>query len=111
MVRLSVFDDTWNAIRAREVRLDDAGEHVHRRALRRQHEMDADGARHLRQRAIGSSHLRPHRKHEVGQLVDEDHDVRQLGQGLAVLPGGRARAVDLSLKPLDVARPARASRR
>ena len=32
-----------------EVRLDEAGDHIHRRTLRGQYQMNADGARHLRQ--------------------------------------------------------------
>ena len=61
----------------REVGLDQAGDHIHAGPLRGDDQMNAGGARHLRQTAdrlfrfVGSQH------HQVGQLVDDDHDVRQ----------------------------------
>src|ERR1039458_246723 len=67
-----------------EVRLDDAGDDVHAGALRGQHQVHADGARHLRQARDAFLDVAALEHHEVGQLVDENHDV---GQRLEVLLG------------------------
>ena len=61
----------------REVRLDGAGDHVHRRALGRQHHVDAGGARHLGQALDRTLDLLAGDHHQVGHLVDDDHDVGQ----------------------------------
>ena len=50
---------TWNAMRVGNVRLDEAGDHVDRRALRGEDQVDAGGARLLRERAISSSTFLP----------------------------------------------------
>ena len=61
----------------REVGLDQPGDHVHAGALGGQHQVDAGRPRHLRQPAdlpldvVGRGH------HQVGQLVDHQHDVGQ----------------------------------
>ena len=67
----------------REIRLDQAGDHVHAGTLRRQHQVHADRARHLRQPRHALLHVAAFQHHQVGQLVDQDQDV---GQRLAALP-------------------------
>ena len=62
---------------AREVRLDQAGDDVHARTLRREDEVNADRARLLREHGDRRLDLALHRHHEVGHLVDHDDDVRQ----------------------------------
>jgi hypothetical protein len=47
ITRESVWLETGERDPARDVRLDHPGDHVHRRALRREHEVDPDGARLL----------------------------------------------------------------
>src|SRR5919106_1552410 len=59
------------------VRLDHSGDHVHRGALRGQHEVDADGAGLLREADDGVLDLLGGDHHQVGQLVDDDEQVRQ----------------------------------
>ena len=61
----------------RDVRLDHAGDHVDRGALGREDEVDADGARLLRQPddRVLDGLRRDH--HQVGELVDHDEQVRQ----------------------------------
>ena len=71
MVRLSTLRRHPERDPAREVRLDEAGDDVHRRALRREDEVDADGARLLRQHGERRLHLALHRHHQVGQLVHD----------------------------------------
>ena len=68
----------------REVCLDQTGDHVDRRTLRRQHQVNADGARHLRQARDRLFNFAAGSHHQVGQLVDDDHDVRQRLPRLAV---------------------------
>ena len=60
-----------------------ARDHVRGRALRGHDEMDAGRARELRDAADGELHLLAHVHHEVGQLVDDDDEVGQLGPQLA----------------------------
>ena len=71
---------------ARHVGLDDAGDDVDRRPLRRDHEVDADGAGHLRDAADAGLDVARRDHHEVVELVDDDHDERQ---PLVALAGGR----------------------
>ena len=65
-----------NAMRARDVRLDQPGDDLDRWALRGDDEVDAGGARELGDAGdrgldlVGADH------HQVGQLVDDDDDVR-----------------------------------
>ena len=61
----------------RQVRLDDAGDDVDRRALRRQNEVDARRPRLLRQPLDQEFDFLARRHHQVGQLVDHHHDLRQ----------------------------------
>ena len=77
MVRESTFDRHLERDARREVGLDHAGDHVDRRALRGEHQVDADGARHLRQARDRLLDLGRRGEHEVGQLVDQHDDVRQ----------------------------------
>ncbi len=53
----------------RQVCLDDAGDDVDRRALRRHDQVDAGGARLLRQALDEELHLLARRHHQIGQLV------------------------------------------
>ena len=77
MTRESVWLETANAIRRRDVRLDHPGDHVDGRSLRREDEVDADRARLLRQPddRVLDGLRRDH--HQVGELVDDDEEVRQ----------------------------------
>ena len=96
----------------REIGLDRAGDDVDRRALRRHDQMDAGGARHLRQTLDRAFDLLAGDHHQVGHFVDDDHDIGQDGQvhllllvdrlaGLAVEAGLHGAGDDLAL----VARP------
>ena len=64
----------------REIRLDQAGDHVDAGPLRRQHQMHADGARHLRQAGDALFDVGAFQHHQVGQLVDENQHVRNFFQ-------------------------------
>ena len=61
----------------RQVRLDEAGDDVDRRPLRRENQVDADGARHLRQARDRFLDLVAGHHHQVGELVDDDDDEGQ----------------------------------
>ena len=63
---------------ARDVRLDQAGDDVDARTLRRDHEVDPDGARHLRDPADRVLDVARRHHHQVGELVDHDHDERHV---------------------------------
>ena len=60
-----------------QVGLDDAGDDIDAGALRRHDQMDARGARFLRQALDQHLDFLADRDHEVGQLVDDQHDQRQ----------------------------------
>ena len=60
----------------RDVRLDEAGDHIDRRPLRRQDQMNAGGARLLRQARDELLDLLADDHHEIGELVDDHHDER-----------------------------------
>ena len=62
----------------REVRLDHAGDDVDARALRREDHVHAGGARLLREARHGSFDFLALLHHQVGELVDDDDDERQL---------------------------------
>ena len=62
---------------ARDVGLDHAGDHVDRRPLRRDHEVDTHGARHLGDATHAGFDVPGRHHHQVVQLVDDDEDVRQ----------------------------------
>ncbi len=62
----------------RDVRLDDAGDDIDGRPLRRDDAMDARRARHLRDARDGHFHIRRRDQHQVGQLVDDHDDVGKL---------------------------------
>ena len=66
----------------REVGLDQAGDDVHRWPLRRQNQVNAHGARHLRQARDGFLDVVRIHHHQIGQLIDHDDD---LGQRLVLL--------------------------
>ena len=61
----------------REIGLDRAGDDVDRGALRRHDEMDAGGARHLREALDRALDVLAGDHHEVGHFVDDDDDVGQ----------------------------------
>ena len=85
MVRLSTFGRDPERDPAREVGLDQAGDHVHRRPLRGQNQVDADRAGLLRQPRERGLDLGLHRHHQVGQLVDDDDDEGQDPLGVDVV--------------------------
>jgi len=58
-----------------EVGLDEPGDDVHAGTLRGQHEVHADGARHLRQARDALFHVAAFEHHQVGQFIDQDQDV------------------------------------
>jgi hypothetical protein len=61
----------------RQVGLDDAGDDVDRRPLRRHDQVDAGRARLLRQALDQEFDLLAGGHHQVGELVDHHHDLRQ----------------------------------
>ena len=61
----------------REVGLDGAGDDVDRRPLGRHDEMDAGGARHLRQALDRALDVLAGDHHEIRHLVDDDDDIGQ----------------------------------
>ena len=67
---------------AREVGLDQARDHVDRRPLRREHHVDAGGARLLGEADDRVLDVLALAHHQVGELVDHDHDVRQPVRGV-----------------------------
>ncbi len=69
----------------RDVGLDQAGDHVHARALGGQNQVHPGGARLLCQPGNQFLDFFAHHHHQVGQLVDHHHDVRQPLQGLGLL--------------------------
>ena len=71
----------------RDVGLDHAGDHVHARALRREHEVDADRARLLREADDRVLDVGRRDHHQVGELVDHAEDV---GQRRLAAPGARS---------------------
>ena len=72
----------------RQVRLDQAGDDVDRRPLCREQQVHADRARHLRQARDRLFDVAARHHHEVGELVDDDHDVGERHQKLFRLRGG-----------------------
>ena len=74
----------------RDVRLDEAGDHVDRRALRREDQVDARGARLLREPRDQLLDLLADHHHQVGELVDHDDDERHLVQRLRGSPASSA---------------------
>ena len=97
ITRESVCEETAKAIREGTFALIMPGDHVHRRPLGREHEVDADGARLLGEAddrvldVLGADH------HQVGELVDHDEQVRELrlaalAEGAVRLGQARARA-------------------
>jgi hypothetical protein len=77
MVRLSILEVTGEADAGRQVRLDDAGDDVDRRALRRHDQVDAGRARLLREALDQELDFLAGGHHQVGELVDDHHDLRQ----------------------------------
>ena len=88
----------------RQVRLDQARDDVDRRPLRREDQVDADRARHLRQAADRLLDLVARHHHQVGQLVDDDDDERQRARRLGIVRAGLRQDVpDVAVVLLDVA--------
>ena len=59
----------------RDVGFDHAGNDVDARPLRRDNAMDSRRAGHLRNARDGHFHVRRRNQHQVGQLIDDHHDV------------------------------------
>ena len=78
----------------RDVGLDQAGNHVHAGALGGQDQVDASGARLLRQARDQFFDLLAHHHHQVGQLVDDHHDGGQRRQRLGLVGRQRERIGD-----------------
>ena len=64
-----------------EVGLNGAGDDVDRGPLGGHDEMDARGARHLRQPLDRALDILAGDHHEVGHFVDDDHDIGQFVEG------------------------------
>src|SRR3569623_2512011 len=64
----------------RDVGLDQTGDDVDRRPLRRKHEMEARGARLLREPRAELLDLLADQHHQVGELVDYDNDIIKVFQ-------------------------------
>ena len=77
IVRESVFDDTRNEMRDGRLALIRPVMTSTDGPLRREDQVDADGARHLRQPADRFLDLVARHHHQVGQLVDDDDDEGQ----------------------------------
>ncbi len=90
MVRESILVATRKRHARREIRLDEPGDDVHRGPLRGQHQVNADGARHLRQARDGFLHVGAVHHHQVGEFVHDDDDV---GQRLLLLPSSNSEGV------------------
>ena len=69
----------------RNVGLDQASDHVHARALSGQDQMNAGGAGFLSQPGNQLFNFFAHHHHQVGQLVNHHHDVRQALQWLGLV--------------------------
>ena len=76
MVRESILARHLKGDAGRDVGLDQAGDHIHRWPLGGQNQVDARGARLLRQARDQFFHLLAHHHHQVGQFVDHHHDQR-----------------------------------
>ena len=76
-MRESTLEAIAKAMRLRHVGLDQAGDHVDDRPLRGEHQVDADRARLLRDLDDRVLDLAALAHDQVGQLVDDDDDVRQ----------------------------------
>jgi hypothetical protein len=87
MVRESILDETWKAMRVgmlaliRPVMTSTTG------PLRRQDQVDARGTRLLRQACDQFLDLLAHHHHQVGQLVDHHHHVGHVLQRLRGFSG------------------------
>ncbi len=64
----------------RNVGLDKTGNHVNRRTLGRQHQVNARRARFLRQTRNQFFHLLTDGHHQIGEFIHQHHDVRQFFQ-------------------------------
>ena len=60
-----------------EIGLDGAGDHIHARALGGHDEVDAGGARHLRQALDAGLDLLARNHHQIGHLIHDHHDIGQ----------------------------------
>ena len=90
---------------AGDVGLDDAGDHVDRRALRGDDQVDAHGPRHLGDAHDGVFDIARRHHHQVVELVDHHEDVRQPLVNLLVRTfGQQLTAVDHGVVAGDVAR-------
>src|SRR2546423_5089178 len=68
-----------------EVGLNQSGDDINRGALRREDEVYADGARHLRESSDGLLNVAAAGHHQIGELVNDDDDVGESLPGPALL--------------------------
>jgi hypothetical protein len=99
MVRESTLLDDLEGDAGRDVGLDQAGDHIHAGALRGEDQVDARGARLLRQARDELLDLLADHHHQVGQFVDHDDDVGQGSSG-----SGPISVLAVSEKGLGMAR-------
>ena len=85
MVRESILLETWKREAGRDVGLDQAGDDVDARPLRREDQVDARRARLLREPRDQLLDLLADDHHQVGELVDHDDDERQALERLGLL--------------------------
>ncbi len=85
------------------VGLDEAGDDVDAGPLRGEDEVNADGARHLREARDGLFDVGAVEHHQVGELVDDDDDVGQRLFLLAVVEERRHGAFEELVVLVDVA--------
>ena len=78
MTRLSMPLATLKRDAVGDVGLDEARDHVGRRTLGGDDQVDAGSASQLGDAADGELHLLADVHHEVGKLVDDDDDIGQL---------------------------------
>ena len=78
----------------RKVRLDEARHDIHRGPLRGDDQMNSCGASHLRQAADPAFYLLRSHHHQIGEFVDKDDDIRQLG--LTACQGRLVVALDIA---------------
>ena len=84
------------------VGLDQAGDDIDRRALGGQDQVDAGGARLLGQTGDQLLDFFADHHHQIGQLVDDNHDLRQPAQRLGRVGGQRERVGDQGFALLGV---------
>ncbi len=82
---------------SREIGLDQPGHHISARALSCHYQMDAGGTCHLCKPDEVMFGLVGCRHHQVGQLIDHDHDT---WEGLDILPSLEAAVISIDIAGL-----------